>query len=144
MKMKKLVLLHKWQYLNMEIKVPKLSLIILVGASGSGKSTFAKRHFSAHEVVSSDVCRGMVSNDENNQAATTDAFELLDFIVSKRLKNGLLTVVDATNVQAESRKKLIQLARKYHVLTVAIVLNIPDGYARIGINCAKTAILEDT
>lgn len=110
----------------MEIKVPELSLVLLIGASGSGKSTFANKHFKKHEVVSSDVCRGIVSNDENNQAATGDAFDLLNFIITKRLKNGLLTVVDATNVQKESRKKLINLAREYHTLPVAIVLDLPQ------------------
>jgi len=110
----------------MEIRVPELSLVLLVGASGSGKSTFAKKHFEKHEVVSSDVCRGIVSNDENSQSATNDAFDVLKYIVSKRLKNGLLTVVDATNVQPESRKGLINLARQFHTLPVAIVLDLPQ------------------
>ncbi len=111
----------------MEIRVPELSLVLLIGASGSGKSTFANKHFDKHEVVSSDICRGIVSNDENNLTATRDAFDLLNYIIAKRLKNGLLTVVDATNVQSESRKKLINLAREYHALPVAIVLDIPQS-----------------
>ncbi|MFK8103967.1 MAG: polynucleotide kinase-phosphatase [Saprospiraceae bacterium] len=110
----------------MEIKVPALSLVILVGPSGSGKSTFAKRHFGKHEIVSSDICRGIVSNDENNLKATNDAFDLLHFILRKRLKSGLLTVVDATNVQKESRQKMIQLAREFHVLPVVIILDLPQ------------------
>jgi len=110
----------------MEINVPELSLVLLVGASGSGKSTFGRKHFGKHEVVSSDECRGIVSNDENNLAATNDAFELLHYIIGKRLKNGYLTVVDATNVQKEARKGLVQLARQYHTLPVAIVLDIPQ------------------
>ncbi len=110
----------------MEINVPELSLVLLIGASGSGKSTFAKKHFGKHEVVSSDECRGIVSNDENNLAATNDAFDVLHYIIGKRLKNGYLTIVDATNVQKEARKGLIQLARDYHTLTVAIVLDLPQ------------------
>lgn len=110
----------------MYIQIPELSLVVLIGASGSGKSSFARKHFKSTEVVSSDACRGIVSDDENNQAATADAFELLHYIVAKRLKRGLLTVVDATNVQPESRKHLIQLAREYHVLPVAIVLDMPE------------------
>jgi protein phosphatase len=109
-----------------EIKLPQSALVLLIGASGSGKSTFAKKHFDKYEVVSSDVCRGMVSNDENNLKATTDAFDVLYYIVGKRLKNGYLTVVDATNVQAEARKGLIQLAREYHTLPVSIVLDMPQ------------------
>jgi protein phosphatase len=110
----------------MEIKVPELSLVLLIGASGSGKSTFARKHFSKHEVVSSDECRGILSNDENNLAATNDAFELLHYIIGKRLKNGYLTVVDATNVQQKARKELVQLSREYHTLPVAIVLDMPQ------------------
>jgi len=110
----------------MEIKVPELSLVLLIGASGSGKSTFAKKYFEPYEVVSSDACRGIVSNDENSLNATNDAFDVLNFIIGKRLKNGFLTVVDATNVQKASRKGLINLAREYHTLPVAIVLDIPE------------------
>ncbi len=110
----------------MFVKVPELSLVLLIGASGSGKSTFANKHFGNHEVVSSDECRGIVSNDENNLAATNDAFDVLHYIIAKRLKNGHLTVVDATNVQKEARKGLIQLAREYHTLPVAIVLDLPQ------------------
>jgi protein phosphatase len=108
----------------MELQIPELSLVLLVGASGSGKSTFAEKYFGQYEIISSDECRGMVSNDFNSKTATNDAFDVLNFIVEKRLKNGLLTVIDATNVQAESRKGLVALARKYHVLPVAIVLQV--------------------
>ena len=110
----------------MELKIPELSLVVLIGVSGSGKSTFAQKHFGPFEVVSSDRCRGIISNDENDQGATSDAFELLHFIISKRLKKGLLTVVDATNVQERARKNLIELARSYHCLPVAIVLDMPE------------------
>ncbi len=108
----------------MQIKVPELSLVLMIGASGSGKSSFAAKHFHKHEVVSSDTCRGMVSNDENSLEATNDAFALLHYLVGLRLKRGLLTVIDATNVQAYARKQLIALAREHHVLPVAIVLNL--------------------
>src|SRR5688572_29383304 len=110
----------------MQIQIPKLSLVVLIGASGSGKSTFARRHFLPTEVLSSDACRAMVSDDENNQAATNDAFDLLHYIAGKRLVLGKLTVVDATNVQAEARRPLVELARKHHCLPVAIVLNLPE------------------
>ena len=95
----------------MNLKIPELSLVVLIGPSGCGKSTFAGKHFKPTEVVSSDFCRGLVSDDENDQAATKDAFEVLHFIASKRLAAGKLTVVDATNVQTEARKPLVALAR---------------------------------
>lgn len=112
-----------------ELRVPASSLVVLVGVSGSGKSTFAREHFGPYETVSSDVCRGLVSNDENDQAATRAAFEVLETIVSKRLEANLLTVVDATNVQREARGSLVALARAHDVLPVAIVLDVPEKVA---------------
>ncbi|MCE2399694.1 polynucleotide kinase-phosphatase [Candidatus Poribacteria bacterium] len=109
----------------MLIKIPDPSLVILIGASGSGKSTFAKKHFKSTEILSSDFCRGIVSDDETDQSATTDAFEVLHFIAAKRLAAGKLTVIDATNVQPDARKSLHALAREYHYLTAAIVFNLP-------------------
>lgn len=110
----------------MKLTIPELSLVVLIGASGSGKSSFARKHFKATEVLSSDFCRGLVSNDENDQAASKDAFEVLHYIAAKRLAAGKLTVIDATNVQAEDRKPLLELAREYHCLPVAIALNLPE------------------
>jgi protein phosphatase len=110
----------------MKISIPKLSLVVLIGPSGSGKSTFARKHFLPTEVLSSDACRGMVSDDENNQAVTNEAFKVLHFIAAQRLALGRLTVIDATNVQPEARKPLVELARQYHCLPVAIVLNLPE------------------
>lgn len=109
-----------------ELAVPALSLVVLIGASGSGKSTFAAQHFGPFEVLSSDVCRGLVSNDVNSQEATAAAFEVLHVIAGKRLDAGLLTVVDATNVQPEARRSLVALARAHDVLPVAIVLDLPE------------------
>ena len=107
----------------MKQMIPEKCLVLLIGASGCGKSTFAKQHFLPTEIVSSDECRGTVSDDDNNQLATGDAFELLHYIVEKRMKNGRLTVVDATNVQPDSRKKLIQIADKHYYQTVGVVFN---------------------
>ncbi|HTC93129.1 MAG TPA: polynucleotide kinase-phosphatase [Terriglobales bacterium] len=110
----------------MKITIPELSLVVLVGPSGCGKSTFARKHFKATEVLSSDFCRGLVSDDENDQSATTDAFAVLHFIARKRLAAGRLTVIDATNVQPEARQPLVAIAREFHTIPVAIVLNIPE------------------
>jgi protein phosphatase len=110
----------------LKLTIPELSLIVLIGASGSGKSTFARQHFQPFEVLSSDFCRGLVSNEENNQSATKDAFEVLRFIADKRLAAGKLTVIDATNVQMEDRKPLLQMARQYHSFAIAIVLDLPE------------------
>jgi protein phosphatase len=109
----------------MKLALPELSLVALVGVSGSGKSTFAARHFLPTEVLSSDFCRALVSDDENDQAATEAAFDVLHHIAGKRLEGGRLTVVDATNVQPEARRPLVALAKQHHVLAVAIVLDVP-------------------
>ena len=107
------------------INIPELSLIMLVGASGSGKSSFARKHFKDTEILSSDYCRGLVADDKNDQTCTKEAFAVLNYIVSTRLHLGKLTVIDATNVKPEDRKHLVKLARDNYVLPVAIVLDIP-------------------
>ena len=111
----------------MKIEVPEFSLIVLVGASGSGKSHFAQRHFKPTEVLSSDACRGLVSDDPNDQAATRAAFEVLHYVASKRLAGARLTVIDATNVQPEARGPLVALAKRYHCMPAAIVFDLPES-----------------
>jgi len=111
----------------MTLAIPEVSLVVLVGVSGSGKSSFAAQHFLPTEVLSSDFCRGLVSDDQNDQRATNAAFDVLHFIAAKRLEAGKLTVIDATNVQPESRKSLVALAKKHHTLAVAIVLDVAES-----------------
>ena len=110
----------------MKISIPELSLVLLVGPSGCGKSSFARKHFLPTEVVSSDFCRALVSDNENDQSATGDAFDLLHEIIRKRLARGRLTVVDATNVQPEARKSLIALAKEFHLFAEAIVFDLSE------------------
>ncbi|MFJ3788157.1 polynucleotide kinase-phosphatase [Kitasatospora sp. NPDC090091] len=109
------------------LPVTDVSLVVLIGTSGAGKSTFARRHFLPTQVVSSDFCRGLVADDENDQSASAEAFDVLHYIVGKRLAAGRLTVVDATNVQPEARKQLVRIAREHDVLPIAIVLDVPPG-----------------
>ncbi|WP_433522508.1 polynucleotide kinase-phosphatase [Nocardia pseudovaccinii] len=109
-----------------ELSVPELSLVVLIGSTGSGKSTFARKHFRHTAIVSSDACRGIVSDDENDQSSTPDAFALLHHIAGIRLRRGLRTVIDATNVQPKARQELIAVARAHDVLPVAIVLDVSD------------------
>lgn len=101
------------------------SLVALLGCSGSGKSTFARRYFARYQVLSSDMCRGLVADDEDDQDATPDAFEVLYFIAGKRLAQRRLTVVDATNVNAFARSHVVNCAQQYKVECVAIVLHLP-------------------
>ncbi|MEL6184863.1 MAG: polynucleotide kinase-phosphatase [Myxococcota bacterium] len=111
----------------MRLSIPELSLVLLAGPTGSGKSTFARRHFAPTEILSSDTCRGLVADDENDQSATPDAFDVLYYIAGKRLAARRLAVVDATNVRKEDRQRLVALAREHDVLPVIIVLDVdPD------------------
>ncbi|MBA2368186.1 MAG: polynucleotide kinase-phosphatase [Candidatus Protochlamydia sp.] len=110
----------------MRMQIPNLSIVVLVGPSGSGKSSFARKHFKPTEVISSDFCRGLVSDDENNQGCSKDAFDVMYYIAAKRLAAGKLVVIDATNVQKELRQNLLKLAKQYHCIPVAIVCNIKE------------------
>ena len=107
-----------------KLEIPRLSLVFMVGPTGSGKSTFAAKHFTDTEIISSDRLRALIDDDENSQWATNDAFDILRQLVDKRLARGRLTVVDATNVNIEDRRPLLKLAQKHHAAPVAIVLNV--------------------
>src|SRR5258706_13414055 len=107
----------------MKITIPDFCLVVLIGASGSGKSTFAHRHFQPMEIISSDACRGTVDDDENSADATADAFALVHFIAATRLKRRKMVVIDATNVRKEDRAQCVRIAKAHHAFAVAIVLN---------------------
>jgi protein phosphatase len=107
------------------LRIPEASLVLLIGAAGSGKSTFARKHFKNTEIVSSDALRAVVSDDEGDQSASADAFELLRLIAAMRLRRGRLTVIDATNVQAAARKSILGLADQNSAPAIAIVFNLP-------------------
>lgn len=110
----------------MRIEIPEFALVALIGATSSGKTTFAKKHFLPTEILSSDFFRGMVSDDEDNQKVSQEAFDLLFYAANKRLDLMRTTVIDATNLQPAARKQIIDLAREQNVHSVAIVLNIPE------------------
>lgn len=107
-----------------KLEIPNPSLVLLIGASGAGKSTFAARHFLPTEIISSDHCRAMICDDESNQDVNAEAFGLLHHIARLRLANRLLTVIDATNLQFQARRPLLRMARAHRVPVVAIVFNI--------------------
>ncbi|MEV6490543.1 polynucleotide kinase-phosphatase [Actinoplanes sp. NPDC051633] len=112
-----------------EIDIPELALVALVGISGSGKSSFARKHFAPTQVLSSDFFRGLIADDENDQSVSAEAFDALHYIAGKRLAAGRLTVVDATNLQSAGRAELVKLAREHDTLPVAIVLDVPESVA---------------
>lgn len=110
----------------MRIEIPELSVIAMIGATSSGKTSFAKKYFKKTEVLSSDFFRAMICDDENAQDISQDAFDLLYKTANQRLKYGKLTVIDATNLQKDARKQVINLAKEQNVHSVAIVLNLPE------------------
>jgi protein phosphatase len=108
------------------LSIPEMALVVLIGASGSGKSTFAARHFRPTEILSSDHYRAVVGDDPNEQGVTKAAFDALHYIAGLRLKLGKLTVIDATNVKPQDRAHLLNIAKDHDVMPVAIVLNVPE------------------
>ena len=104
--------------------LPSDALVLLIGPAGSGKSTFAAQHFDPHEVLSTDAYREMISDDAADQSATADAVKVLDAIVWARLRRGLLSVVDATNLTVRTRRSLSRLAARASRPCVAIVFDV--------------------
>jgi hypothetical protein len=85
----------------MRFDVPLPCLVVLIGPSGSGKTTWARQHFEEGEIVSSDALRAMVGAGEDDQVAGTAAFDVLERIVSERMKRGITTVVDTLGFDRE-------------------------------------------
>ncbi len=112
------------------LQIPDFAVVVLIGVSGSGKSTFVRQHFLPSECLSSDAFRAMVSDDENDQSATNDAFEALHYLAEVRLRRRKIVVIDATNVQEAARLPLVELARRNDVMAVAIVLNVSERTCR--------------
>ena len=107
------------------IAIPEPCLVVLVGAAGAGKSTFAARHFDPSEILSSDAYRAMIAGDEADQSVTRAAFGRLHRDLGRRLGAGRLTVVDATNVDRSARRPLLKRAIAAGLVAVAIVLDLP-------------------
>lgn len=111
----------------MVLHIPDPSLVVLCGPAGSGKTTFARRHFPETAVVSSDRCRAMIADDESNIRVSRDAFELFHHIIETRLRHRRLTVADSTALQPDARKALRQIARRWEVPSIAVLFDVPEG-----------------
>jgi len=107
------------------LRLPADAMVVLVGPSGSGKSSFAARHFPPTQVLSSDALRAMVADDANDQTATNAAFELLHAALAMRLSRRRLTVVDATSVEGWARERLLAVAGQHRRPAAAIVFDLP-------------------
>ena len=109
------------------MRVPDPSLVVLCGPAGSGKTTFARRHFRDTAIVSSDRCRAMIADDEANIRVSRDAFELFHTIIEVRLRHRRLTVADSTALLPEARRMLRQIARRCEVPVIALLLDVPEA-----------------
>lgn len=105
--------------------LPTPAVIMLLGASGAGKSTFAHARWAPEQILSLDHYRAVVSDDLCDQDATSDAAELLDLALRKRCARGLTTVVDTTGTHPESRRRIIAIARQHQIPAIAVVLDTP-------------------
>jgi protein phosphatase len=108
-----------------EIVIPSNTLVVLCGPAGCGKSTWAAKHFSPTQVVSSDNCRAVICDDPTNQLVSGHAFDLMYYILEKRLTLGRLSVADATNLKREHRSGLIRIAEDFQFQSVAVVFDLP-------------------
>jgi len=112
------------------LRLPDFCLVLMVGPAGSGKSTFAARHFLPTEVLSSDEFRARICDDPTEQAVSADAFHLLHQLAGRRLAWRRLTVVDATNLKSQGRRDLVRLAARHQAASVAVVLDLPTDLVR--------------
>lgn len=110
-----------------DLILPDPSLVVLIGAAGTGKTTFAARHFEPAEILSSDAYRALIAGDESDQRVTRAAFGRLHRALERRLANRLLTVVDATNVERSARQALLGRAEAAGLPAIAIVLDLPPA-----------------
>jgi predicted kinase len=112
------------------VQVPDPALVLLVGASGSGKSTWAAAHYRDAEVVSSDALRAVVGSGTADLDASSDAFRLLDQIVEGRTRRGLTVVIDTLGLDPARRGVWAALARKAGLPLVAVVFSTPASVCR--------------
>lgn len=106
-------------------RIPEDALVVLIGAAASGKSTWAAGRFRPQQVLSSDAFREMVADDATDQAATRDAFRLLHLVAAARVSRGLLTIIDATNLQRSARTPLRAMAARHGRPCLAVLFEVP-------------------
>ena len=115
-----------------ELAITARSVVLLVGAAGAGKSTFARRHFPPEAILSSDAMREAIAGDAADQRVNGPAFAALHRALDRRLVSGGMAVVDATNATAAARRTIRRIAERHRVPVIAIVLDLPGRSPRAG------------
>lgn len=111
--------------MTITIAIPNRTLLVLCGPAGSGKSTFAAQRFVPTNIVSSDYCRAMICDDENNQQVNRDTFDLFHYIIQKRMYLGRFTVADSTALRADARRRLRAQSRHFGYYGCLLIFNTP-------------------
>ena len=118
---------------TLTLQLPRRTLLVLCGAAGCGKSTFASNFVTAHtnldlhptSIVSSDYCRAVICDDENNQLVSRDSFELFHFILHKRMQQSVFTIADSTALKAMARYPLLDLAQRHRYTACLLIFDVP-------------------
>ena len=113
-----------------DARLPDPAMVVLAGAAGSGKSTWAANRFRTAEVVSSDALRAAVGSGPSDLDASVDAFALLDQIVAARTRRSLMTVIDTLGLDAERRGGYLRLARAMDLPALLVIMDTAAALCR--------------
>lgn len=117
-------------WVSVVVRLPDPCVVVLVGASGAGKSHWAAAQFAEGTVVSSDGLRAVVGAGEHDLRASKDAFDVLDLVLERRCRRGLTTVVDSTGLEAGRRAGWLAVARRHGLAAHVVLFDTPDKVCR--------------
>lgn len=105
----------------------KTEIILLVGASNSGKTTFANLALQSCPTpfiyINADKMRGLIGKDESDQSVNGLVFATLERMCDYLMSLNKPIIVDCTNYNKKNRKLWVALAKKYNYKLAAVILN---------------------
>jgi protein phosphatase len=107
------------------MELPAPTVVMLVGAAASGKSTWARERFLETEIVSSDHCRALVSDREDDQSSTPHAFAIFHEILCRRAALGRRSVADSTGLQPFARARIRRIGEQFRIPVIAVAFPVP-------------------